>query len=123
MNTRLLFVALLPLLILGGCTKETTETETTTVTKPYVAPTFPFWGTWKVINEDPMDTFKTYYVFDQNALYGVRMEEEEFGLRDLDYDIVKGERVKIHGYLEDFALSKTEADELIMSARNIIYKD
>ena len=39
------------------------------------------------------------------------------------YDIVKGERIKIQGYLEDFALSKTEADELIMSARNIIYKD
>jgi len=95
MNTRLLFVALLPLLILGGCTKETTETKTTTVTKPYVAPTFPFWGTWKVINEDPMDTFKTYYVFDQNALYGVRMEEEEFGLRDLDYDIVKGDALLI----------------------------
>ena len=39
------------------------------------------------------------------------------------YDIVKGERVKIDGYLEDFALSKDEADELIMTARNIIYKD
>ena len=39
------------------------------------------------------------------------------------YDIVKGERIKIKGYLEDFALSKTEADELIMSARNKIYKD
>ena len=39
------------------------------------------------------------------------------------FDIVKGERVKIQGYLEDFALSKEEADELIMSARNIIYKD
>ena len=39
------------------------------------------------------------------------------------YDVVKGERVKIQGYLEDFALSKSEADELIMSARNIIYKD
>ena len=38
------------------------------------------------------------------------------------YDIVKGERVKIKGYLEDFALSKKEADELIMSARNKIYK-
>jgi hypothetical protein len=25
--------------------------------------------------------------------------------------------------LEDFALSKKEADELIMSARNIVYKD
>ena len=39
------------------------------------------------------------------------------------YDVVKGERVKIHGYLEDFALSKAEADDLIMSARNIVYKD
>jgi len=39
------------------------------------------------------------------------------------YDVVKGERVKIKGYLEDFALSKKEADELIMSAREKIYKD
>ena len=39
------------------------------------------------------------------------------------YDIIKGEKKKIKGYLEDFALSKNEADELIMSARNKIYKD
>ena len=39
------------------------------------------------------------------------------------FDIVKGEKIKIQGYLEDFALSRTEADELIMSARNIVYKD
>ena len=39
------------------------------------------------------------------------------------YDIVKGERVKIKGFLEDFALSKKEADDLIMSARSKIYKD
>ena len=39
------------------------------------------------------------------------------------YDVIKGERVRIKGYLEDFALSKNEADELIMSARNKIYKD
>ena len=39
------------------------------------------------------------------------------------YDIIKGERVKIKGYLEDFALSKNEADELIMSARDKVYKD
>ena len=39
------------------------------------------------------------------------------------YDILKGERIKIKGYLEDFALSKKEADELIMSAREIAYKD
>tara|TARA_B100000287_G_C20396613_1_gene687918 strand:- start:32 stop:802 length:771 start_codon:yes stop_codon:yes gene_type:complete len=40
-----------------------------------------------------------------------------------NYDIVKGERVKIQGYLEDFALSKQEADDLVMAARNIVYKD
>tara|TARA_Y100001935_G_scaffold221061_1_gene195085 strand:- start:35 stop:550 length:516 start_codon:yes stop_codon:yes gene_type:complete len=39
------------------------------------------------------------------------------------FDVVKGEKIKIQGYLEDFALSKNEADELIMSARKIIYKD
>ena len=39
------------------------------------------------------------------------------------YDVLKGERVRIKGYLEDFALSKDEADELIMLARNKIYKD
>ena len=30
--------------------------------------------------------------------------------------MIKGERVRIKGYLEDFALSKNEADDLIMSA-------
>ncbi len=39
------------------------------------------------------------------------------------YDQIKGERVKIKGYLEEFALSKKEADDLIMSAREKIYKD
>ena len=39
------------------------------------------------------------------------------------FDMIKGEKIKIQGFLEDFALSKTEADELIMSARRIIYKD
>ena len=39
------------------------------------------------------------------------------------YDILKGEKIKIKGCLEDFALSKNEADELIMSARDKAYKD
>ena len=39
------------------------------------------------------------------------------------YDIIKGERIKIKGYLEDFALSKSESDDLIMFARSIVYKD
>jgi len=37
------------------------------------------------------------------------------------YDIIRGEKIKIKGYLEDFALTKKEADDLIMSARNIVY--
>ena len=39
------------------------------------------------------------------------------------FDIIKGEKVKIKGYLEEFALSKTEADQLIMTAREKVYKD
>ena len=34
----------------------------------------------------------------------------------------KGEKFKIEGYLEEFALTKNEADDLIMSARNIDFK-
>ena len=30
-------------------------------------------------------------------------------------------RIKINGYLEEFALSKSEADNLIMSARKIVF--
>ena len=39
------------------------------------------------------------------------------------YDVIKGERVKIKGFLEEFALSKQESDNLIMSAREKVYKD
>tara|TARA_B100001250_G_scaffold413933_1_gene449839 strand:+ start:13 stop:1560 length:1548 start_codon:yes stop_codon:yes gene_type:complete len=37
------------------------------------------------------------------------------------YDELKGKRFKINGYLEEFALSKNEAEDLIMKARNIIF--
>ena len=38
------------------------------------------------------------------------------------YDEKNGKRFKIDGYLEEFALSKSEADNLIMNARNIVFK-
>ena len=38
------------------------------------------------------------------------------------YDEKKGVKYKIDGYLEEFALNKNEAEELIMNARNIIFK-
>jgi len=38
------------------------------------------------------------------------------------YDEKKGVRFKIDGYLEEFALTKNEADDLIINARNIVFK-
>jgi len=38
------------------------------------------------------------------------------------YDEKKGVRFKIEGYLEEFALTNSEADSLILDARNIIFK-
>tara|TARA_B100000686_G_C16790126_1_gene978079 strand:+ start:65 stop:1612 length:1548 start_codon:yes stop_codon:yes gene_type:complete len=38
------------------------------------------------------------------------------------YDEKKGKKFKIDGYLEEFALSKNEAEDLIMNARNIAFK-
>ena len=38
------------------------------------------------------------------------------------YDEIKGKRFKVDGYLEEFALAKNEAEDLIMSARKIVYK-
>ncbi len=38
------------------------------------------------------------------------------------FDEIKGKKIRIDGYLEEFLLSKDEADQLIMSARDIVYK-
>ena len=38
------------------------------------------------------------------------------------YDEKKGVKYKIDGYLEEFALTKIEADDLIINARNIVFK-
>ena len=38
------------------------------------------------------------------------------------YDEKKGKKIRIDGYLEEFSLSRKEADDLIMAAREIVYK-
>ena len=38
------------------------------------------------------------------------------------YDEKKGVKFKIEGYLEEFALTNSEADDLIINARNVIFK-
>ena len=38
------------------------------------------------------------------------------------FDEIKGKKIRINGYLEEFSLSRDEADQLIMSARDIVFK-
>ena len=38
------------------------------------------------------------------------------------YDEKKGVKFKIEGYLEEFALTNNEAEDLILNARNIVFK-
>ena len=38
------------------------------------------------------------------------------------YDEIGEKRFKVDGYLEEFALSKKEAEDLIMSARDTVFK-
>ena len=38
------------------------------------------------------------------------------------YDEKKGVKFKIDGYLEEFALTKNEADDLIIKARDVVFK-
>jgi N utilization substance protein A len=38
------------------------------------------------------------------------------------FDEIKGKKVRIEGYLEEFSLSREEADQLIMAAREIAFK-
>ena len=38
------------------------------------------------------------------------------------FDEVKGKKIRIEGYLEEFSFSRDEADQLIMAAREIVFK-
>ena len=38
------------------------------------------------------------------------------------FDEIKGKKIRIEGFLEEFSLSRKEADDLIMAAREIAYK-
>ena len=38
------------------------------------------------------------------------------------YDEIKGKKIRIDGYLEEFSLSRKEADDLILAAREIAFK-
>ena len=38
------------------------------------------------------------------------------------FDEIKGKKIRVEGYLEEFGLSRKEADDLIMAARDIAFK-
>lgn len=117
MNTKLLFIALLPLLILGGCTKETTETKSTTVNKPYVEPTHPFWGLWQVINSDPSDTSKSYYDLNSSTNYCAEMSTQD-GFRRLEYSTVSGTDKVVRFAWNGFLPYQVNGDTMTVSGWN-----
>ena len=64
-------------------------------------------------------------IFSKKVCY---LEEGDFAELSSDelvggMDEIKGKRIKIDGYLEEFNLSKEEADNLIMNARKIVFAD
>jgi len=66
-------------------------------------------GMLVTLGEKKIKTLKDFADLSTDELIGV-------------YDEKKGERFKVEGYLEEFALTKQEAEDLIMDARNIIFK-
>jgi len=65
-------------------------------------------GMLLTLGEKKIRTIKDFAELSSDELTGV-------------YDEIKGEKIKVDGYLEDFALSKKEADDLIMAARAIAF--
>ena len=59
--------------------------------------------------------------------YTKAVQNCDFAIPDSGYMVLllrwlKGKKIRIEGYLEELSLSRKEADELIMSAREIVYK-
>ena len=66
-------------------------------------------GMLLILGEDNIKTLKDFAELSTDELIG-------------GYDEKKGVKFKIEGYLEEFALTKNEADDLIINARNIVFK-
>ena len=66
-------------------------------------------GMLLTLGEKKIKTLKDFAELSTDELIGI-------------YDEKKGVKYKIDGYLEEFALTKAEADDLIINARNIVFK-
>ena len=66
-------------------------------------------GMLLTLGEKKITTLKDFAELSTDELIGV-------------YDEKKGVKFKVEGYLEEFALTKNEADDLIINARNIVFK-
>ena len=51
-----------------------------------------------------------------------QLQPESYAWYAIHFDEIKGKKVRIEGYLEEFALTRAEADNLILSARDIAFK-
>ena len=77
--------------------------------------------------------FGPYFQSERKELYlkvvNKLLDEDKAYMCDLSsdeliggFDELKGKKIRIEGYLEEFSLSRKEADDLIMAAREIVYR-
>ena len=66
-------------------------------------------GMLVTLGEKKINTLKDFAELSSDELIG-------------SYDEKKGKKFKIKGFLEEFALARSEADELIMNARNSVFE-
>ena len=79
---------------------------------------------------DQLQTIKGFFTEDEWETISVALEDyinyddDSTPTDELigGYDEKKGKKFKIEGFLEEFALTKSESDELIMNARNNVFK-
>jgi hypothetical protein len=110
MNKKHLLLLLVPILILASCTKEETQTKTTTVSKPYVPPTLNFWGTWKKINTNNNETY--YYDLNKSTGYCYELREEASGLRRFEISTVTGDEKLVRFNWDGFRVYTISGDTM-----------
>ena len=73
-----------------------------------------------IVNAQKFAFVDSEYILDQMESYQ-KAQKQIDDLSEKWQNEIKGKKIRIEGYLEEFSLSRKEADDLIMAAREIVY--
>ena len=106
-------------LVVGEALKDRDVTKLNITTKCQLG-TLPHDKVYEKLNESLIESFERMNIENIKKLvdFADLSSDELIG----GFDEIKGKKVRIEGYLEEFSLSRKEADDLIMAAREIAYK-